>query len=232
MAHFQFYVRFSNPVRIAALRKVDPKGHYENIKKDNGVADYCMKEETRLDGPFEFGIKPRDPASKTDWAEVKALAIAGKLDNIPDGIFVRYYNSLLKIKKDHMIFAQADHLRGIWIVGPPGVGKSRKAREDYPNVYPKMCNKWWDGYQGEKNVIVEDLDIDHAKLGHHLKIWSDRYGFIMETKGGAVTGNYDWIIVTSQFTIEQIWPERPDIITALIRRFRVIKMPAFFGQFI
>ena len=34
---------------------------------------------------------------------------------------------------------------------------------------------------------MEDVDKETIKfLHHHLKIWSDRWGFIGETKGGAV----------------------------------------------
>jgi len=30
-----------------------------------------MKEETRIDGPWEFGVKPVQRNNKTDWEEVK-----------------------------------------------------------------------------------------------------------------------------------------------------------------
>ena len=50
--------------------------------------------------------------------------------------------------------------------------------------YPKLNNKWWDGYQSQKVVIMEDVDKETVKfLHHHLKIWADRWGFIGETKG-------------------------------------------------
>lgn len=64
-----------------------------------------------------------------------------------------------------MKVADSDHLRGIWIWGPAGIGKSRKAREDYPGAYPKLCNKWWDGYQGQEYVIMDDIGLDHKCLG-------------------------------------------------------------------
>lgn len=65
---------FKTAVRPASIKKLDKRLHIELVKTNNGADDYCMKEDTRVDGPWTFGIKPVKRNSKTDWAEVKAKA--------------------------------------------------------------------------------------------------------------------------------------------------------------
>lgn len=167
------------------MKKRDPHAHFELVKKDNGASVYCLKEDTRIEGPLEYGKRPLNPASQTDWQDIKKKAQDGKLDEIEPGIYVRYYNSLKRIEKDHMkVQGEATDCKGIWIWGVSGAGKSRYARDNYPEAYKKLANKWWDGYQGESHVLLEDLDTNHACLGYHLKIWADRYHAPGETKGG------------------------------------------------
>lgn len=138
--------------------------HIEIVKRNNGADGYCMKEETRIDGPWEYGKKPVRVNSKVDWSEVRQNAISGQLDKIPDNIFITHYGNLRKIEKDYMSVEDAPDVRGVWIHGPAGIGKSRKARHDYPDFYPKLCNKWWDGYQGQPNIIMDDLDPKRAEM--------------------------------------------------------------------
>lgn len=56
--HIQFFLNLKNKSRITALKKIDSKAHFELVKINNGADTYCMKEETRVEGPWSFGIKP------------------------------------------------------------------------------------------------------------------------------------------------------------------------------
>lgn len=223
--HVQAFLNFKKPVRPSKIKKADGDVHIEAIKRDNGAKDYCMKEETRVAGPWSFGVKPYRANNKADWKEVWANACAGNLEAIPESIRVIHYNKLKAIAKDHMKFTDKDHLRGLWIFGDAGAGKSRWVREHCPaaELYPKLCNKWWDGYTGQKFVVMDDFGPQHVVLAQQLKIWADRYGCILETKGGAVADNYEWFIITSQYQPIEIFKDQRDL-EAINRRFKIFNI--------
>ena len=52
-------------------------------------------------------------------------------------------------------------LDNYWIVGAPGLGKSRTVRARWPNLFNKPCNKWWDGYTHQETVLIDDFDKPH-----------------------------------------------------------------------
>jgi len=108
-----------------------------------------------------------------------------------------------------------------WYYGETGLGKSRKAWADHPTAFPKMCNKWWDGYQGEKVVIIDDIDDSHRSLGYDIKKWADPWiRFTAEEKGGAQPPDFDILIVTSNFHPNEIWQDKR-ILDPILRRFKV-----------
>lgn len=68
--------------------------------------------------------------------------------------------------------------------------------------------KWFDGYNKEKVIVIEDLDYITAFTHcHNLKHWADKYPAQAEFKGGKTWLHHDMLIVTSNFTMEELYGE-------------------------
>lgn len=111
---------------------------------------------------------------------------------------------------------------GLWIFGLAGCGKTRAVLDQIPNAFPKPRNQWWDGYQREEVVLVDDVDKFDVKLGGRFKHWADAYPFIGEVKGGSIKIRPKQLIVTSQYRIEEIWTDE-ETRDALLRRFIIVE---------
>lgn len=235
--HLQGYMQFEQNKRLAALRQFVPRAHWEKARGSHQANFvYCTK-----DGVFkEFGTRPdfeqQDGATRerNRWERIWELAKENRIEQIEAHARITSYGNIKAIAKDYMKeVADAENTTGVWIQGPSGCGKSREARRLYPVAYKKNANKWWDGYQGEDAVILDDLDPGHEVLGHHFKIWMDRYSFIAETKGGAISIRPKKFVVTTQYRIDEIFKD-PATREAIKRRCEVIDMfpPQLFPIFV
>ena len=93
---------------------------------------------------------------------------------IPAKIQIKHLGNLERIHRQNLKFIDQADVRGVWILRAPGVGKIHFARQVLvaEGYYPTLNNKWWDGYQSQKVVIMEDVDKVTVKfLHHHPKIW-------------------------------------------------------------
>lgn len=199
---------------------------HAELSRSKAANDYVWKEDTRIPGTqFELGTPPLKRNSKTDWAQVKAFAKGGRLDEVPDDIFLRFYSTLRNINADYEVKpADLPDVCGLWLVGVPGCGKSTKARS-YGEYFSKPLSKWWTGYNKEPNVIVEDLDAETCKfMGHFLKIWADKYSFIGAIHGSSRCLRPERIIVTSNYTIAELYGQDEGLKLAIERRFKTERL--------
>lgn len=221
--HLQGFLIYYKNQRFSAMKKVLPRATFLECDASNEAnRKYCIK-----DGAFvEKGHCPLDKGGqeRKRWADALTHAKAGNLEEIDPQILICHYSSIKKIKLDYGIRPpDLDAPCGTWIYGEAGSGKSHRARQlAGTSVFFKNPDKWWDGYQGEDSVIIDDLDKTHKTLARDLKIWSDKYAFVGEVKGSAGWTRPKKLIVTSQYHLTAVF-EDAETQSALLRRFTLIQ---------
>lgn len=209
--HYQGYVCFESKKRLTAVKQINERAHWEKCKGSPAQNKaYCTKTEGRVHGPWEVGILPLTggEAEKAKWQRIIKDAKAGDLAAIEDYApreSVIYHRQLTARREWDT--ATLPTIDARWFYGASGTGKSSEARKLFPAAYIKMANKWWDGYNGEDAVIIEDLAPQHEYLDYFLKIWADHYAFRAERKGGSLFIRPKTIIVTSNYTIDACFPK-------------------------
>lgn len=222
--HLQGYIYYDTLKSFKQVQHDVPEGSHIEVAKGDAQQnfEYCSKEGDF----FEEGERPLTQAEKgvkgkQAIEERWELAKAGKFEQLPPEQIKTYeyiYSKYKELPQDR------SELDNIWIFGPSGCGKSRYVREHYAVHYSKGMNKWWDGYNGEDVVVLDDFDPGHGKfLGYFLKIWADHYAFNAEVKGGMLRIRPKKIIVTSQYPIGACFDEA-ETIEAVTRRFAVVDM--------
>lgn len=205
-------------------------GNYQVATRPKNVIDYVLKEDKTPCHNFTEE-ELLGPLKKSTRKEIATRILRGdKLQDVvadePQLVFgyARLKNDLNTYMLDCKQPVTTDSIRGIWIVGPPGTGKSHRARHDYGSpFFVKPQNKWWDGYGGEEVVILDDFDC--PALGHYLKIWADKWGCFGEVKGSTIPLLHKQFIVTSNYTINELWGKTESragdaaMVAAIERRF-------------
>ena len=226
--HLQGTVIWKNAKTESAARKALSGCHVEVCKDLQASIEYCKKDGNVTErGTAPMSKKDKavvcGQAEQDRWMNIRHAAEEGRLEDIPDQIRFMHYKCINYHREQGRLKRKLEDTeeQHEWYWGPSGTGKSRKARTENPEAYLKNCNKWWDGYSDQDIVLIEDFDKKHDVLGHHMKIWADRYPFNAEIKGGS-TGNIrpKKIVVTSNYHPEHIWSAAQDL-EPILRRFKV-----------
>lgn len=191
--HHQGYVVFDTKRTLSGAQKLlsDEKIHMEPRRGSHEQAKrYCTKQETRIEGPWEFG-KEDTQGARTDIKEFVQDIKKGMTEwdvaethteswaKYPK-LYDRVRNLMMKNKK-----REKPHVTVFW--GEPGTGKTRKAVEMASKMGPYFIlegeMKWWDGYEGEETIIIDDLQKSDMKRSLIVSLL-DRYKARREIKGG------------------------------------------------
>lgn len=190
--HYQGYCELANPQTYAGIKRMfdDDTMHIEPRKGTaQQAADYCKKAESRIEGPWELG-QISQQGKRNDLEEVTIKIKEGKsLATVAEehpGTFIKFHRGMRELY--NIINKPKNRERPMveyhW--GAPGAGKSRRAHEENPNAYHYVDNPngWFDGYEGQDTVILDDFE---GKMPRALMLkLIDYYPHRMPIKGGFV----------------------------------------------
>lgn len=231
LIHWQAFVQFSKPVTLNLCKAFFCTQAHCEPSRSKAAEEYVWKESTRVPySQFEFGRKPLQRNSKTDWETVRTNAKNGNFDDIDPDVFVRHYTSLKRIRVDYTEPIWRENIEVSIYWGGTALGKTRRAwHEAGSDVYVKDPNtKWWDGYKGEANVIIDEFTGVIA-INHILR-WLDRYPCMAEVKGYSTPLRASKFWITSNVDPRNWYPEaNDDQRKALLRRCNITH---FIGEWI
>jgi len=128
--------------------------------------------------------------------------------------YIKYHNGISKLKA--VLEKGGNEQKEVIVkIGPSGCGKTRWAWDNYPDLYSKPAGPWWDGYDGQETVLLDDYD-GHIQYAELLRIL-DRYPMKVPVKGAFVNLIAKRIIITSNDDIYKWYPMKTDL-SALKRR--------------
>lgn len=223
--HLQGFINLVTKVRLNGVKEmVGPRAHCEKARgTDEDNKKYCSKDGNLLveKGEPSFQGKRSDlsAAVKILLAEKSLSAVAAAMPEV----YVRNHRGLAQLLMDHPSMqikrAWKTHVT-VW-AGPPGVGKSRACCDMFPDAYWKPRGKWWDGYNGHSEVIIDDF-YGWLPFDDLLRLL-DRYPLTVETKGGTRAFLAKTIMITSNKLPNEWYSDEISNKDALYRRINELK---------
>ena len=244
--HLQGYLVLKNKTRLSGVKALFKDYTWVHIEAARGSHSQNKAYVTKDNNEFvyEYGVQPPDcpgdyghlggalggQKERERWDTALTLAREGRIDEIDAQIQICQVRNLERIERRAVGSSMLSLTKpcGVFIWGPPGTGKSTKARS-YGAFFAKEAGcKWWDTYSGEENIVIDDLSPSHVLtnkvMGANLKIWMDQYPFVAEFKGVASERiRPRRVIVTSNYSLQELFSDKLEC-RAIERRCQVLYM--------
>lgn len=206
--HYQGYIQFFKACRFARFQKlINDKCHME-IARGTTIEnlEYCTKIKTSLGEVWEFG-KPTSQGKRNDWNHIKDMIDDGatiqELAHKHFGDYIRYHRGFEKYKYIHDK-SESQNRRSVkvkLILGPTGTGKTQGVLDKFGDdkvyilEFDKGSNVWWDGYQGEDVILLDDYN-NNYNLPRLLRVL-DKYKLRLPIKGGFTWAKWTKVFITT-----------------------------------
>lgn len=192
--HWQGFVQYNRKVNRSMKRIAEDLGSKMiHVEKCKGSVEenlkYVKKLESAVGEPKEFG-KVSSQGDRNDLSIVKECKT---LKEVPMELYIKFHKG---IKEYRLLHAEPRNwMTEVYILwGPAGTGKSMYCPRE--NAYWKNDSKWWDGYDGEEEIVLDDWSEKNFSREYMIRL-CDRYPLKIETKGGTVEFRGKTIYITT-----------------------------------
>lgn len=205
--HFQGYCEVYNKMRYPEIKLMfnDMGLHIEDRNGSQKEAiDYCRKSDTRIAGPWTFGT-PALQGWRGDLEEIRNNLLVESYDDT----FLKYPSKFIQYGrglKEYNNILVKNKIKGKWIDrnvcvrwGDPGTGKTRWVKENF-NYFEPIMNEsrvWFDGYNGEDTILLDEFKWERYNLEDLLKLCDGYNPVRVETKGGTITLQHTNVFIIS-----------------------------------
>lgn len=202
--HVQAFIQYKRKTRGGKLKSTF--GNSCHLEARRGTVEeaikYCSKEDTRIYGPYISGT-PNFQGKRSDLeSAITMLAAGSSMREVAQACgttLVKYHTGLLKYQA---LVVPNDRTEMTWMYilwGPAGTGKTARVMFIVgKTAYWKPMDKenWWDHYDGQEDVVLEDFDPENFPYGD-LKRLCDRTPLWSKVKGAYVAMKAKRVWITS-----------------------------------
>lgn len=229
--HLQGYIEFTSQRTMTAVKKSigNPTVHLEKAIADARTnVLYCSKGEqsheeytTQGKDGTNYGLNAdvysngsyTQQGQRTDLESInnlikthtiKELIDEGKIKNTQQ---IRFAEACMAFNTKPRMTAP----RVVWICGDTGTGKTHYVFSNHDNedIHSQNSFKFWDGYNNQPVVLIDDMRADFCKYHELLKLL-DKYPHRVEVKCGDRIFNSSTIYITSPYTPAQMFKSKTD----------------------
>lgn len=213
--HLQGFCSFHKRLTLKHVRELLPLAHWE-VARGSPLTNYqyCTKPDTRVGTPVEFGQIQgiQSQGHRTDIADAIQKILSDRyykgsqlMEDYP-GLFVRYPRLIGQVRSTREPHSRTAGITCQLLFGAPGTGKSRYVYAKHPQAFRKPSGNWFDGYEGQDDILLEDFDsttLDHQ----HLLTLLDRYPLSAPVKGSFVSIHASSFFITSNNEPQDWYPD-------------------------
>ena len=214
--HLQGAVTFKRIYRFKQIKKLHATAHWEPAKAAQDF-NYCKK----FGSEIVRDEDNRKQGGRTDIESVREMLEAGEgLDQVYKRArsmhSVNFAKSWLTYHEQHL--PKGTKIKIFWYYGCSGLGKTKKVLEQCDPFIP-LTFKWWDGYNGQDSVLLDDLRPDWCKPAELLRLLDPyRFQYRVEIKGSSKPLIATKVYITTPWHPDDFWKDTKESSTQLLRR--------------